>query len=102
MRLVREPFTAGTWTNKPRFDTSSFIYFGRVTFAKGVDIFAAVGEAWQISQITFLGRRERMPFHRSDMEGYLETRLHADLHPHTRFIVSGARHPRSGRAWGVA
>src|SRR5215510_2257413 len=50
----------------------------------------AVGDAWPISQITYLGRRERMPFRRSDMQDYLKTRLHADLRPFARFIAYAA------------
>jgi len=88
-RLVRAPFAADTWAKNPQFDASSFIYFGRVAIAKGVDIFAgmmtAVGEAWPITHITFLGRRERTPFRCADMRAYIKQRLHPDLLPLVRF-----------------
>lgn len=90
VRLVREPYSCESWSTKKRFDGSSFVYFGRVSFAKGVDIFAgmmtAVGEAWPISELTFLGRHERMPFRRTETEGYLNGRLHPDLHSRVRYL----------------
>jgi glycosyltransferase involved in cell wall biosynthesis len=88
--IVREPFTASIWQVLESFDPSRFIYFGRVSFAKGVDIFAgmmtAIEGIWPVSEITFLGRQVSMPFRRSCPKDYLKARLHPSLHGVTCFL----------------
>ncbi len=78
LRLVREPFE-GQWRIADQFPNDRFVYFGRVSFAKGVDTFAGLlscaEEQWPISSVTFIGRREWMPFRRSDAKDYLLSRL---------------------------
>ena len=80
--LVREPFQADRWEAREVFDDSSFAYFGRLSFAKGIDIFAgmmtAAGANWPVARMTFLGRPEKMPFRRSNVEEYVKARLHSD------------------------
>ena len=90
IRMVREPFSSEHWEVKPQFDATSFAYFGRVSFAKGVDIFAgmmtAIGATWPVTAITFLGRHVRTSFRRRDVEDYLASRLHSDLKAKTHFL----------------
>jgi glycosyltransferase involved in cell wall biosynthesis len=90
VHVVREPYAAKTWNRQESFASSNFAYFGRVSFAKGVDLFAgmltAVAGEWPISKITFLGRREIMPFRRSDAIEFINARIAGDLRSKVRFV----------------
>jgi hypothetical protein len=90
VHLVREPFTTDRWSRKEHFDPSQFLCFGRVSFAKGADILAgmltAINGHWPISDITFLGQRDPMPFRRADAMAFLRARLHPDLHDNVHFL----------------
>jgi glycosyltransferase involved in cell wall biosynthesis len=90
VHVLREPFVADRWNRRESFDPSQFLYFGRVSFAKGADVFAgmltAISGYWPISDITFLGRRETMPFRRADATEFLHARLHPDLRDKTHFL----------------
>lgn len=95
VHIVREPYSAQNWTINDSFAADKFIYFGRVSFAKGVDIFAgmltAIANEWPISAVTFLGRRETFPFRRADAVDYLHARISPDLWNTLHFVDSVPR-----------
>lgn len=90
VNIVREPYVSAVWKRQAPFDPSRFVYFGRVSLAKGVDIFAgmltAAGSSWPISDILFVGRRVDMPFRRSDAAEFLRARLAPDIRAKARFL----------------
>lgn len=90
IHIIREPFTVKEWIRHSHFDPSRFLYFGRVSFGKGVDIFAgmltAINDHWPVSDVTFLGRRVEMPFRRSDAVEFINARLHPNLRDKVKML----------------
>lgn len=95
VHVVREPYRPAVWKRQAPFDPSRFVYFGRVSIAKGVDIFAgmltAAGGDWPISEVLFLGRRVDTPFRRSDVAEFLRHRLAPEIRKKARFVSAVPR-----------
>jgi glycosyltransferase involved in cell wall biosynthesis len=91
IKLVREPYFSHRWDLKPELEGSRFIYFGRVSFAKGVDLIAsmlsAIRDAWPISAVTLMGRLVRTPFELNDWRDYFRATLPHALHDKLRFLA---------------
>jgi hypothetical protein len=83
VHLVREPFATTEWRRPEIFPKSKFIYYGRVSFAKGADRIVAFLNTisdWEVEQFTFLGRLLDTPHRKTDMREFLLHRLHPKLH----------------------
>lgn len=95
VHLIREPFHCTSWQVQESFLHSRFLYFGRVTFAKGVDIFTdlltAAHENWEISEVLFLGRTVDFPFRTKHADRFLRNRIPPCLRPTLQFRDSVPR-----------
>lgn len=77
--VIREPFPWGEKVVQENFNKSKFVYLGRVSFAKGIDVFSAmlsaVSQDWPIDEICFIGRQVDTPFRQGSAERLIKSRL---------------------------
>lgn len=88
--VIREPFLWAEKTVQKNFNKSKFVSLGRVSFAKGIDVFSAmlsaISKDWPVDEICFIGRQVDTPFRQGSAERLIKSRLPPKLREKLKFL----------------